>query len=197
MAQQLRQQRVGLPHARLARSLAQPDTQRQCVDEEAQHALGAGRLACGRTAPCRTPHRPGPRRGQHLRPGQVAQAGGADAERPACSRSRLARPASSATTCLGDIPEPSPCTSARPNGAVGSSTSPSIVRKNASCSSRTTPSRAWATKLRNGSGAATVRLGPEDAPGFPPAAHPAWCGPSPDGGTDSASPSARSPHRGR
>ena len=55
---------------------------------------------------------------------------------------------------------PSPCTSVRPNGAVGSVTSPSSSAKNRSCSSRGTPSRVWATKSRNGSGSGSRSASP-------------------------------------
>ena len=55
---------------------------------------------------------------------------------------------------------PSPCTSSSPNGAVGSVTSPSRRAKNRSCSSRETPSRARATKSRNGGGAGSVSASP-------------------------------------
>ncbi|MNV26153.1 hypothetical protein D3C71_1172680 [compost metagenome] len=47
---------------------------------------------------------------------------------------------------------PSACTSSRPNGAVGSSTSASMAEKNCRCASGVTPSRACATKSRNGTG---------------------------------------------
>ena len=71
--------------------------------------------------------------------------------RRAAARTRSARsPASSARPRLAGAP--SPWTSSSPNGAVGSVTSPSSPAKYRSCSSRGSPSRAWATKSRNGSG---------------------------------------------
>ncbi|EZP59927.1 hypothetical protein BW39_00690 [Delftia sp. RIT313] len=71
--------------------------------------------------------------------------------RCAARRTARASPASS-TWRASCTPLPSPCTSSRPKGAVGSSTSPSMARKNSSCSLALTPSRAWATKRLNGSG---------------------------------------------
>ena len=145
--------------ARVARAPASPerDPHRQRVDERAR-APGprprrpdpAEEHACRRP----TSSRPaGPR--QHLRPGQVEQARRADPQRlrlvpqPPGQRRRPSRSrASPRCSC------PSPRTSSSPNGAVGSSTSPSIcAEERLVLAPGSTPSRACATKLRNGSGA--------------------------------------------
>ncbi|KAF1045943.1 MAG: hypothetical protein GAK34_02366 [Delftia tsuruhatensis] len=71
--------------------------------------------------------------------------------RCACRRTLRAR-GSSKAILASSTALPSPCTSSRPNGAVGSSTSPSMARKKSSCSRVLTPRRAWATKRLNGRG---------------------------------------------
>ena len=75
--------------------------------------------------------------------------------RRACSRSRPASPSSRASTASSTA-VPSWCTSVSPNGAVDSVTSPSRPAKNRSCSAGETPSRARATKFRNGSGTGSI-----------------------------------------
>ncbi|MNV38940.1 hypothetical protein D3C71_1305030 [compost metagenome] len=72
-----------------------------------------------------------------------------------CWRRLWARPASRATR-VSRMREPSPCTFSRPKGAVGSSTSPSIAEKKASCSAWLRPRRACATNRRNGTGLGSV-----------------------------------------
>ncbi|ADP13337.1 hypothetical protein EJP617_C160 (plasmid) [Erwinia sp. Ejp617] len=65
----------------------------------------------------------------------------------ACSRRPRLR-ASGSVRCASLTPCPSACTSLNPKGSVGVSISPSISRKNASCSCWLTPRRAWAIRLR-------------------------------------------------
>ena len=143
------------PHRRhrpghVTRTGVDPDRER--VQEQALDLVRARPpRPSGRTAPCRRPRRPGPPappapgegeveqrgRGHPGRPGLLPQPG----REPVVDR-RLACPAS----------DPSWRTSSSPNGAVGSVTSPSSPAKYSSCSSRDIPSRAWATKSRNGTG---------------------------------------------
>ena len=76
---------------------------------------------------------------QHLRPRQVAQARRAHPQRPRPRAQPLRQSRRPPAAAPRRSRVPSPCTSSSPNGAVGSSTSPSISRKNASCSSAAHP----------------------------------------------------------
>ena len=67
------------------------------------------------------------RRRQHPRPRQMEQAGDTDAEQPRLATQTLAPGLRAALWRTSSMSLPSPCTSCRPNGSVGSSMSPSIV----------------------------------------------------------------------
>ena len=112
-------------------SILQTQSQRQRVDEHAEDPPGA-RISLQPSeqhaaehdvvATARTCHDQGPCR--------VEQRRRAYTERAAPARARVGQARARLVRCDSTSRLPSPCTSSRPNGAVGSSMSPSLARKN-------------------------------------------------------------------
>ena len=121
-------------------AVAHVDPHRQRIDEHPQHPIRAPPTLHPPEQHCPEHHVLAPRRArQHQRPRQVHHARRAHPQLarllPHARRQRPGLEHAPLRSSGAIVPPPSPWTSTSPNGVVGSSMSPSILRKNASCCS--------------------------------------------------------------